>query len=203
MPMNRRTLLAVPLLFLAATLPARAEIVPMETLSRYMNALDSAVSPFLQTNADGTTSQGTLYIKRPGRARFEYEPPNKALVLASAGSVAIFDDKSNQAPEQYPLRRTPLNLILARNVDLSRANMVIGHREDGDTTRLLAQDPKNPEYGTIELIFTSDPVALVAWMITDDLGNQTIVELQGLQSGVRLRETLFDIGAETRKRTER
>lgn len=198
--MNRRTALIAPLFVLAANFAAQAEPVPLDRLSAYLNGVQSAVSPFLQTNADGSTAQGTLYIKRPGRARFEYEAPNKALVLAGAGNVAIFDDKSNQPPEQYPLRRTPLNLILAREVDLGRANMVVGHREDGDTTRVVAQDPKNPEYGTIELVFTPEPVALVAWVITDDLGNRTIVELQGLQEGVRIREALFDIRAEIKRR---
>jgi len=198
--MNRRTLIAVPLLVLAATLPAQAEIISLDTISRYLNGLDSAVSAFVQTNADGSAAQGTVYIKRPGRARFEYEAPNAALVLASAGSVAIFDQKSNEAPEQYPLRRTPLNLILAREVDLGRAKMVIGHREEGDTTRVLAQDPKNPEYGTIELVFAADPVALTAWVITDDLGNRTVVELQGLQQGVRIPEGLFNISAEIQRR---
>lgn len=198
--MNRRTALIAPLFVLAANFAAQAEPVPLDRLSAYLNGVQSAVSPFLQTNADGSTAQGTLYIKRPGRARFEYEAPNKALVLAGAGNVAIFDDKSNQPPEQYPLRRTPLNLILAREVDLGRANMVVGHREDGDTTRVVAQDPKNPEYGTIELVFTPEPVALVAWVITDDLGNRTIVELQGLQDGVRIREALFDIRAEIKRR---
>jgi len=198
--MNRRTLIAVPLLVLAATLPAQAEIISLAIISRYLNGLDSAVSAFVQTNADGSAAQGTVYIKRPGRARFEYEAPNAALVLASAGSVAIFDQKSNEAPEQYPLRRTPLNLILAREVDLGRAKMVIGHREEGDTTRVLAQDPKNPEYGTIELVFAADPVALTAWVITDDLGNRTVVELQGLQQGVRIPEGLFNISAEIQRR---
>jgi outer membrane lipoprotein-sorting protein len=198
--MNRRTALIAPLFILAASLAAQAEPVPLDRLSAYLNGMQSAVSPFLQTNADGSTAQGTLYIKRPGRARFEYEAPNKALVLAGAGNVAIFDDKSNQPPEQYPLRRTPLNLILAREVDLGRANMVVGHREDDETTRVVAQDPKNPEYGTIELVFTPEPVALVAWVITDDLGNRTIVELQGLQEDVRIREALFDIRAEIKRR---
>lgn len=198
--MNRRTLITLSLACLAAPLPARAALASLDTLSRYLNGIDTAMSPFLQTNADGTTSTGRVYIKRPGRARFEYDPPETALVLASAGSVAIFDAKSSEGPEQYPLRRTPLNLILARKVDLGRADMVIGHREEGETTRLLAQDPKNPEYGTIELVFASDPVALLAWVITDDLGNQTVVELQGLQQGLKFEETLFDIETETRRR---
>jgi outer membrane lipoprotein-sorting protein len=113
--------------------------------------------------------------------------------------VAIFDAKSNQPPEQYPLRRTPLNLILAQNVDLTQARMVVGHRQEGDTTRVLAQDPEHPEYGTIELVFTANPTALRQWIITDDGGNQTRVDLDDLQTGVDLSGFLFDITAERAK----
>ena len=114
--------------------------------------------------------------------------------------MAIFDAKSNQPPEQYPLKRTPLNLILARNVDLGRAKMVVGHYEAQDTTRVVAQDPENPEYGTIELVFTRDPVTLAAWIITDDLGNQTVVELGRMVTGGNLPSSLFNITIETQKR---
>jgi outer membrane lipoprotein-sorting protein len=121
-------------------------------------------------------------------------------VIAGAGQVGIFDAKSNQPPERYPLKQTPLNLILAENVNLDQADMVIGHREDGTSTRVLAQDPEYPEYGTIELVFTSDPVELRQWVITDDLGSQTTVILGELTKGGELKPSLFDITAETEKR---
>jgi outer membrane lipoprotein-sorting protein len=120
--------------------------------------------------------------------------------MAGGGQVAIFDAKSNQPPEQYPLRRTPLNLILARNVDLSKAKMVVGHREVGDTTRVIAQDPEKPEYGTIELVFTANPVALREWIITDDMGGETRVVLDDFQTGGNLSAFLFDITHEMRQR---
>ena len=74
--------------------------------------------------------------------------------------MAIFDAKSNQPPEQYPLSRTPLNLILARDVNLGANKMVIGHYEAQNTTRVVAQDPKNPEYGTIELRVCDTPLTV-------------------------------------------
>ena len=98
----------------------------------------------MQTNADGSRSTGKLYIKRPGRARFEYDPPMKSLVMAGSGQVAIFDEKSNQPPEQYPLRRTPLNLILADNVNLGQAKMVIGHAEVGRHHARRGAGPEKP-----------------------------------------------------------
>ncbi|MCA3445215.1 MAG: outer membrane lipoprotein carrier protein LolA [Rhodobacter sp.] len=190
-----RTLLA-PLMLLALSLPATAAKLSLAELSRYLNSLTTAQAAFTQTSADGSQAKGMLYIKRPGRARFEYAPPERSLVMVGGGQVAIFDSKSNQPPEQYPLRRTPLNLILAPKVDLAQANMVVGHKEVGDTTRVMAQDPENPEYGMIELVFTANPTALRQWIITDDLGSQTRVELADLQTGVDLSGFLFDITAE-------
>jgi outer membrane lipoprotein-sorting protein len=190
-----RTLLA-PLMLLALSLPATAAKLSLAELSRYLNSLTTAQAAFTQTSADGSQAKGMLYIKRPGRARFEYAPPERSLVMVGGGQVAIFDSKSNQPPEQYPLRRTPLNLILAPKVDLAQANMVVGHEEVGDTTRVMAQDPENPEYGMIELVFTANPTALRQWILIDDLGSQTRVELADLETGVDLSGFLFDITAE-------
>lgn len=187
-----RSLLA-PLFLLAFSGPALAEKIPLEALSAYLNSLTTAETGFTQTNADGSTSTGRIYIKRPGRIRFEYAPPERTLVLASAGAVAIFDTKSNEPPEQYPLRRTPLNLILKANVDLGTARMVVGHTEAGNTTRVAAQDPGNPEYGTIELIFTAHPITLRQWVITDDLGQHTTVTLDAFVTGKDYPSSLFSI----------
>ncbi|MCB6179335.1 outer membrane lipoprotein carrier protein LolA [Rhodobacter sp. Har01] len=198
--MNRRTAILAPLALLALGQPALAEKLSLGTLSKYLNSLTTVEADFTQVNSDGSVSTGRILIKRPGRVRFEYAPPDKSLVLASAGKVAIFDGKSNQPPEEYPLKRTPLNLILAENIDLSRAKMVVGHRADGTSTRVKAQDPENPQYGTIELVFTADPVELRQWIITDDLGQQTTVILGEMKKGGALGTAIFSITQEIDKR---
>lgn len=197
--MNRRLALLAPLAFLLP-FPAAAEKLPLKEISAYLNSLTTVEADFTQVNADGSISTGKIFINRPGRVRFEYAPPDRSLVIAGAQQVAIFDAKSNQPPEQYPLKRTPLNLILAANVDLGRAKMVVGHTEDGTSTRVRAQDPENPEYGSIELVFTANPVELRQWIITDDLGAQTTVILGEMKKGGKLKASLFDITAETAKR---
>lgn len=197
-----RALLA-PLALVALSAPAFADKIPLGDLSAYLNSLATVQSDFTQVNADGTVSLGKIFIKRPGRVRFEYAPPDKSLVLASAETVAIFDAKSNQPPEEYPLRRTPLNLILAPRIDLGRAKMVVGHKEVENTTRVVAQDPEHPEYGTIELVFTADPIALRQWVITDDLGQQTTVILGELTPVSNLAASLFNIVEEKSRRSQR
>lgn len=199
--MNRRTALLAPLALIVLASPAMAEKIPLQALSSYLNSITTAESDFSQINADGSISTGKIYIKRPGRVRFEYAPPDQSLVLASGGQVAIFDAKSNQPPEQYPLKRTPLNLILAENVDLGRARMVMDHSADGTSTKVVAQDPDNPEYGTIALVFTDNPVALRQWVITDDLGQQTTVILGDLKSGQDLKASLFSFETEIQRRS--
>ncbi|MDF1854592.1 outer membrane lipoprotein carrier protein LolA [Pseudooceanicola sp.] len=182
-----------PALILALALPVAAEKLPLGQISGYLNAMTTAQSKFTQVNDDGSITTGTLYIKRPGRVRFEYDPPEAALVLAGANTVAVFDNNSNTGPTTYPLERTPLSIILAAKVDLNRARMVTGHREDGNTTAVTTQDPAHPEYGSLELVFTGPPVELRQWVITDDSGARTTVILGALDIGLPLSDNLFNI----------
>lgn len=200
--MHRRTFLATAsAAALGTALPAQAAPISLNAISAYLNKIQTATTPFTQVNDDGTLSTGTLYIKRPGRMRFDYDPPEDLLVMAGGGQIGIFDGKSNlKKAERYPLSQTPLNLILERNVDLARRNMVVGHRDDGTATTVIAQDPDHPEYGTIELKFTANPVELRQWIITDGQGAKTTVILGGMQLGGELSSTLFNISYEEGQR---
>jgi outer membrane lipoprotein-sorting protein len=200
--MHRRTfLLTACTATVAAAMPALAEQIPLNRISAYLNALQTAEAGFTQINPDGTISTGRVFIRRPGRARFEYDPPDDALVMAGGGQLAIFDGKSNlQRPEQYPLARTPLSIILERNVDLARRNMVVGHTYDGTATTVIAQDPEHPEYGRIELNFTDNPVELRQWVVVDGSGARTTIILRDMKTGGDLRASLFNITYETQQR---
>ena len=104
--MNLRSLALAPAFALAFALPAAAEKIPLNEVSRYLNSLKTVVADFSQVNADGSVTPGKVYIQRPGRVRFEYKGDN-TLVLASGGQVAVFDKKSNTGAQQYPLSKTP------------------------------------------------------------------------------------------------
>ncbi|MCT8331205.1 LolA family protein [Albidovulum sediminis] len=186
------------LLVLAAG-PAAAAKLSLAEISRYLNGLSTAEAAFTQMNADGSVSEGRVLIQRPGRMRFEYTP-DATLVLASGGQLAIFDPKSNQPPEQYPLSKTPLNLILGKDIDLTRAKMVVGHAEDGPLTTVIAQDPDHPEYGTLTLAFSADPLALRQWTVTDETGNRTTVVLDDLKTGGKFQPSAFSISYEVNRR---
>ena len=178
---------------LAVALPAAAEKLPLNAISSYLNAMKTAQGDFTQINDDGSISTGTIYIKRPGKVRFEYNAPDTGIVIAGSNTVVIYDKKSNQPAETYPLSKTPLSIILAANVNLGQARMVTGHSYDGTSTTVRAQDPEHPEYGNIELKFTGNPVELRQWVINNGNGSQTTVVLGDLETGVPLANSIFDV----------
>lgn len=182
-----------------AAIPAMAQQLSLNQISQYMNGLQTAQGGFTQINADGTLSTGQIYIKRPGRIRFEYNAPDNSLVMAGGGQVAIFDPKSNNGPDRYPLNQTPLKIILERNVNFGQARMVTGHTSDGTTTTVTAQDPNHPEYGNIQMVFTANPTELRQWIVTDDVGSQTTVILNDMVAGGSIGEIKFNITSEMAK----
>ncbi|RME18893.1 MAG: outer membrane lipoprotein carrier protein LolA [Alphaproteobacteria bacterium] len=198
--MTLARLFLAPLAVLLLLAPARADELSLDEISRYLNGLTTFEAEFTQINADQTISTGIVKVQRPGRARFEYNPPDKTLVIAGGQRLAVFDGKSNTGPEQYPLKETPLNLILGRSIDLAASDMVVDRRYDGLATEITAQDPEHPEYGNIRLMFTDNPVALRQWVITDSSGAETTVILGALTEGVSFPTVTFSIEAEVARR---
>ena len=187
-----RTLIAALTALVLTTLPAAAQKLSLGEVSQYLNSIQSAKGQFTQINGDGSISTGTISIKRPGKVRFEYNPPDQALVMAWAGAVYVFDKKLGGQPETYPLSQTPLSIILDRNVNLGRAGMVTGHGYDGTATTVTAQDPQHPDRGSIQMKFTANPVQLRQWVITDGNGAKTTVVL-GALSNAQLPNSVFDV----------
>lgn len=185
---------------IALSLPAAAAAeVSLAEASAYLNGFTGAQSAFTQIADDGSIATGTVRLQRPGRMRFEYDPPLEQLVVAGGGQVAIFDGRSNAGPEQYPLSRTPLSIILAPQVDLTRARMVTGARTEGPSTIITARDPDNPDYGSIDLVFTDDPVELRQWVVRDAQGGETTVILGELALGTGFPASNFSIPLATER----
>lgn len=203
--MKIRSFLALVLAFAVAVPaflagPVVAQPISLSEISRYFNSFRTAQADFTQINPDGSLLTGRLMISRPGRIRFEYAPPEQTLVLAARGSVNIFDARSNTGPTIYPLARTPLALILDDTINLGRDRMVTDRYEEGPTTVVVAQDPEQPEMGSLRLVFSAEPTELRQWIVTDSTGQETAVILGTLRTGVSLGSLLFNIDAELQRR---
>lgn len=171
---------------------ATAQPVDLETLSDYLTGLGSVQTTFTQINGDGSVSTGVFQLRRPGRMRFEYDPPDEALIVAGAGTIAVVD-KALGTSNQYALRRTPLKLLLERRVDLTDTDAVVDHYEADGLTVVTAQDPKMPEIGSMDLVFGIDPLRLQQWRIRDETGGETLVLLDIFDTNAELPLRMFNI----------
>ncbi|MFT4254430.1 MAG: outer-membrane lipoprotein carrier protein LolA [Caulobacter sp.] len=185
---NRRSLLAAGgagLLAAAFGAPAFAQALSDEDkaliakATAYIQSLTNAKGRFVQTDPRGVTTQGTLWLQRPGKARFEYDGPGGLLVVSNGGSVNIVDSRLKTF-ESYPLSRTPLALLLAREVRLDRGVKITGVRKLADGFTIVAQDARRQTLGRLEMNFSNEP-ELIGWTISDVKGGQTRVRLSGLE----------------------
>ena len=189
-------------LWLILATPVAAEKISLHEISSYFNAMTTAEAQFSQVTDTGETATGRFFIRRPGRIRFEYDPPEATLGVVGGGQVAVFDPKSRDEPLRFPLRHSPLSLVLERTVDLAQRDMVVAHFEAESQTAVTLQDPENPDYGFIQLIFTDNPLQLRQWVVQDNSGGRTHIVLDRLTQGRKLSNVLFNIQHEMQKRRD-
>jgi outer membrane lipoprotein-sorting protein len=197
--LTRRT--ALTLLAAAACTPAFAAAAPTPVLSpedqadvdkaaSYLEGLNAVKGRFTQFDARGRKTEGDFFLKRPGKVRFAYDPPSSMLLVSDGGSVSIWDPKLKTF-ESYPLKMTPLNLFLAKHVRLDKGVVVTGVKRYADGFTLVARDGKKEADGQIALTFSSSPMALREWTVTDAQNQATRVILSSLTPAADLDPKLF------------
>ena len=139
-------------------------------------------------------------MKRPGRMRFEYDKPDNTLVLVAAGALAIFDPKGDEAPITYPIKNNPISLILKDEVDLVNSGIVENYKVSIEEAVLTIRDPKYPERGSVELVFTGAKPELKQFSIKNENGSSTSILLNDIEYPKKINETLFSISLEINKR---
>ena len=174
--------------FAQALAPADQALVDQAVA--YLQALDQAKARFVQSDARGATSRGTLYLKRPGKARFEYDPPSGLLVVSNGATVAVADSRLKSF-SSYPLGMTPLSLFLAKTIRLDRGVQVTRVERLTGGFAITARDRQKKTAGQIVLSFASAPISLLGWTVTDAQGRTVRVDLQGLQRVSGLDPALF------------
>lgn len=199
--MTRLTRRALALGLAALPLPALAQRAPAASLSSadkalvdraaaYLEGLTEAKGRFVQTDARGAMTQGSLYLKRPGKARFEYDKPSGLLVVSDGGNVSIADSRLKTF-DAYPLMATPLSIFLARQIRLDRGINVTRVARLADGFSITARDGKKQAEGQITLTFSDSPMALVGWTVTDAQGSSTRIRLTSLTKTSGLAPSLF------------
>lgn len=156
----------------------------------YLEGLDEAKGRFVQTDARGRSTTGAVYIKRPGKARFDYDAPSGLLVVSDGGRVSVQDTRLKTF-DQYPLSATPLSLFLAKTIRLDKGVTITRVSRMADGFSITARDGEKKTAGQITLTFTDQPLALKGWTVTDAQGRPTRVQLVELNRASGLDGSLF------------
>jgi outer membrane lipoprotein-sorting protein len=199
--MDRRTLLAAGLSLAAAPVLAPQAFAQVQALplrdrqlvaqaAAYLQAMKMAKGRFTQTSNRGSFSQGTLYLNRPGKARFEYDPPAEMLIVSDGRNVSIYDRRLKTF-DRAPIGATPLGIFLARRISLEEDVKVTRLTRSEGAFAITVMDARGQADGQLILEFNAEPISLAGWTVIDGQGGQTRVRLNGLTPTTGLDPALF------------
>ena len=197
---RRRRFLAAPLLLAAAALPAAAQPAapPLTDRDRadlarveaYLNTLRTLKARFLQIAHNGAAAEGTAWIWRPGRMRFEYDA--EPLLLVASHGQFLYYDKELRQPTTLPTSSTPLGVLLRENLRLSGDVTVTRVERGGGFLRVTLHRTGAAAEGRLTLVFQDQPLELRQWHVIDAQGRETRVSLFQVETGGRFDPRLFE-----------
>ncbi len=157
----------------------------------YLNRITTLQAQFSQTNPDGRVWRGTVSIQRPGKFRFDYDPPVPH-TLISNGSWFIHLDRELNESNFLPLDRTPARFLLRKKVTFDDDVELVGFRRSDGLIHLQILNKEHRDMGSVTLTFNEQPLALKQWFVRDEHDNKTLVSLEGTRLGLKLEPSLFE-----------
>ena len=172
-----------------------AEKADLKRVSAYLNSLKNVQGRFLQISASGASDQGTFYLKKPGRVRFEYQKPNPNLIIADGTSVAV-ENSALKTTDRYPLINSPLRLLLSENIDLTTDPRISLVRTEQGALSVTARETSGPAQGSITLTFAdagTGGLELRQWEVLDAQGARTAVIVSEMRQVADIPARMFVI----------
>ena len=190
------------ILFILLLIPARSmakmepvQNIPMqvERIEKYLNGLKTAQARFVPTTHDGTQLTGTVYLDRPGKLRFEYDPPLEDFVVADGFFIYFYDAELGEQTNA-PIGETLADFLLRSDIKMSGDVKVDHIKRGGGYLQVGLTQAADAEAGSLMLALTEDDdkgLSLKKWRIIDGQGLLTEIELFYLKSGVEHPDGLF------------
>jgi outer membrane lipoprotein-sorting protein len=157
---------------------------------KYINSIRTLKARFVQSNPNGSVVQGTLYVRRPGRMRFEYDPPSQLKIVADGSQVTMWDI-ANKDFGQWPIGWTAASFLVKEPLSLSGDLQVEKSERSDGMLHLTLSQAKKPQEGKVIVRLGENPMVLRGWTIIDNRGNHVNVSLQDVQAGMQLADSLF------------
>ncbi|MGE0576645.1 MAG: outer membrane lipoprotein carrier protein LolA [Reyranella sp.] len=181
--------LTTVLLAFAAALPAQAQTGVPE-LEKYFNSIRTMKARFVQSNPNGSVVQGTLYLRRPGRMRFEYDAPSQLKIVADGYQVTMWDPATRDFG-QWPIGWTAATFLVRENLSLSGDLRVEKIDRVNGLLEFTMSQTRKPQEGKVIVRLAENPLLLRGWTIIDNRGHQVTVSLNDMQTGLQLADSLF------------
>jgi len=165
----------------------------LDRISAYLSGVQTMVGKFVQVGPDGGRTEGMFYLQKPGRVRFQYNPPSPIDIISDGSSVVVRDRKL-ATQDLYPLSQTPLRYLLAERIDLLRDTDVVSVSAD-DSFATVVIEQKQLFVGTdrLMIMFDAKDLTLKQWTVTDPQGFDTTVAVYNLDSTKKPDPNLFVI----------
>ena len=184
----------------AASLTSQ-ESAAVQKISTYFNGIKTLQGEFTQISPKGNVSSGIFHILKPGKLRFEYSAPNPFLIV-SDGTWLVVKNRAKNRSDEYPLSKTPLRLMLSKNVDLlNQAIIKKVETVDGLTTVTL-EDRDQLVPGHLILVFDDSKNALQQWSVVDGKGRRTTVSLDKIVVGAAVDSKMFKVKRKDRSKSK-
>jgi outer membrane lipoprotein-sorting protein len=168
------------------------EAQDLDKISAWLNGLTTLTAAFVQTSPEGKTAQGTFYLARPGRLRFEYRAPSPLLIVATGGNIYVRNSRLNTV-DRTSVSDTPLRLLLADDIDLKRNPAVLAINRMPGALVLHARSSTNRMSENMVITFSAPDIQIREWVVKDLQGDPTSVVLSQVQTGTPLPDTLFAV----------
>lgn len=166
----------------AENIPLRDdEIATINSVSAYLKSFVTMTGDFIQLAPNGGRSSGKFWIRRPGFMRFEYNPPEKLLIIADGVWVGVVDLKIKSKADRYPLGETPLNFILSDDPDILKKTFISDFYYEPGNLSISMRDKNGKMKGDLTMVFGGDDLHLSSWTITDEHGRQTSIYIENLR----------------------
>ncbi len=190
--LRRRFLLALMPLAIAAAAPTASNSSEIAEIQNYLNSITTLKAHFVQVAPNGAVTQGAAWLERPGRMRFQYDPPSPLLLVAGHGLV-VFHDSSLDQTSNVPLGATPLGILLSDHIRLTGGDVTVTDLRNlpGQIMLTLVWN-SHPSDGSLTLVFSTNPLTLRQWVVTDATTQRTTVTLSDIQLGGKFDQSLFE-----------
>jgi outer membrane lipoprotein-sorting protein len=180
---------------LAAALatPAAAQSSDADDIRRveaYLNSIRTLQARFVQIAGNGNTAEGMLFIKRPGKLKLDYAPPARQMIITTSNFVVYVDKQAKQTSYQ-DLNSSLAGILVRSDIKLSGDIRVTNVGRAPGTIRVRLVLTKEPDAGSITLVFADNPLELRQWVVIDPQGQSVEVTLMNARFGAPIDDKEF------------